>query len=305
MNQTTIKLPVEIRGIGLHSGEENHIRLLPAPPDTGILFKIGESYIRAHHTTSSIAPLCSALSNGNRIIYTVEHLLASLYGLGIDNVIIETQKEEIPILDGSALIFVSRILESGIRILEPPKKRLIIKREIIYRDKDSYAIVRPADSFSIKYTIEFKSRLIGRQSYHLTINPHNFVKEIAPARTFCELKDVDKMRSLGIIKGGSLENAIVVDDMKILNKEPLRFINEFVRHKILDAIGDISLVGYEVKGYFEFFKAGHRFNHYLIKHIIAERSNYEIIETEYADNAQRTQIQELFSKLPGLIPVYK
>ncbi|MCX7958190.1 MAG: UDP-3-O-acyl-N-acetylglucosamine deacetylase [Deltaproteobacteria bacterium] len=301
MQQTTIRFPVEFSGIGLHSGKENKMRIIPAPENSGILFKYKNSLIKAICHNSFSFPLCSALSDGKVRLFTVEHLLASLYALNIDNAIIELSEEEIPILDGSAIIFVQKILESGIRFFSTPRKRLIIRREIFCRHNDSYAIARPSDSLSIKYTIDFRSRLIGKQSYSVKLSPERFIEEIAPARTFCEFRDIEKMRDIGLIKGGSLENAIVVDDMRILNEKPLRFINEFVRHKILDAIGDIALIGNETAGEFEFYKAGHGLNNNLIKEILSNPLNYEIIETNTDEFEREQKLLMVFANLTEIL----
>lgn len=305
MLQTTIKLPVEISGIGLHSGIENRIRLSPAPPNTGILFRYKDTLIQANINNVCNSFLCSSISNGRYKIYTIEHLLATLYALKIDNVIVETEKEEIPILDGSSILFTQKILESGIRFLDAPRKRLIIRNEILHKQNDSFAVIRPSNLFIIRYTIEFNSKLIGKQSYSIEINPRSFIEEIAPARTFCEYKDIEKMRSMGLIKGGSLENAIVVEDMRILNEKPLRFINEFVRHKILDAIGDIALIGYEVIGEFEFYKAGHRFNHNFVKNLLLNPSNYELVETDFDDPQEKKRYLWSLSMTPNLANIEK
>ncbi len=301
MQQTTLRYPVEISGTGLHSGSESKIRILPAPADSGILFRYKDSVISAIHTNSCNSTLCSALSDGKVRLLTVEHLLATLYALNIDNAVIELTAEEIPILDGSALIFARSLLESGIRFHSIPRKKLIIRREISFRLNDSYAVVRPSDNLKIGYTIDFKSRLIGRQSFSTTVNPKSFIEEIAPARTFCEFRDIEKMRSMGLIKGGSLDNAIVVDDMRILNEKPLRFINEFVRHKILDALGDISLTGYDISGEFEFYKAGHSFNQNLVKVLLRNPANYEIVETGYSEKEENEKYLWAFSSLIKLL----
>ncbi|MCX7944130.1 MAG: UDP-3-O-acyl-N-acetylglucosamine deacetylase [Deltaproteobacteria bacterium] len=279
MKQSTIKLPITFDGVGLHSGVKNKIKITPAPANTGIIFKFKNDTITARYSNSCDSILSSALSNGRSKLYTVEHLLASLYALKIDNVMIESEENEIPILDGSAILFAKEIVSSGIRFLDAPKRMMIIKKEVSFKINDSYAIVRPADSFLIKYTIDFKSRLIGKQSHFININPKSFIEEIAPARTFCEYRDVERLQSLGLIKGGNLDNAIVVDDTRLLNDKPLRFINEFVRHKILDAIGDISLLGYDVLGEFEFYKAGHNINRRFVGNILSDKSNYEIVDT--------------------------
>ena len=304
MLQKTIRQPIELKGIGLHSGRETRMRITPASPDSGIVFKIGEERIRAIYSNSHNSLLCSTLVSNRYKISTVEHLLATLYALNINNAFIEIDNEEVPILDGSALIFAENILRANIRLQDSVEKRIIVRREIAYTNNNSYAIVRPSSDFRIKFTIDFKSRLIGRQSLSIKITPEIFIREIAPARTFCEYQEIEHMRSLGLIKGGSLENAIVVDDMRILNSSPLRFIDEFVRHKILDAIGDISLIGYPVSGEFEFYKTGHNANQHLINNIFSNKLNFEIIDTPEITIEEKKKISEEFSHLPEIIPSY-
>jgi len=304
MLQKTLGKTIEIYGIGLHTGKETQLRIMPASPDSGIVFKIGNNYIKALYQNTCTSALCSTLIYKNSKIATVEHLLAALYGLSINNAFIEVEGDEIPILDGSALIFVENILRANIRLQDAVEKRIIIRQEVKYNNNGIYASVRPSSDFRIKFTIDFKSRLIGRQTLSIKITPYTFIKEIAPARTFCEYKDIEYMRSIGLIKGGSLENAIVVDDMRLLNSSPLRFIDEFVRHKILDAIGDISLMGYPVSGEFEFFKTGHNVNHQLINEILSNPLNFEIIDTpEMSSDEKKNAIEEL-SHLPEIVPEY-
>lgn len=303
MYQITLNSAIELSGIGLHTGKQNHIKILPSEVDSGISFKFKNSFIKAIHSNSIPAMLCSALSNGINTIFTTEHILATLYALGINNAVIETSTEEIPIMDGSAAEFVRRIMDTGLRIQNKDQKVLYIRKQLVVKHNDSYAIVKPSDTLKIKYTIDFPSKVIGRQSYSINVNPQSFIDEIAYARTFCEYKDIEKMRSMGLIKGGSLDNAIVVDDLNIINDKPLRYIDEFVRHKILDSLGDISLIGYNVIGEFEFYKSGHNINHSLIEKILSSYANYEIIETITDDIEADKQIAKILSIIPKLQPI--
>ncbi len=301
MRQRTIKYPIEISGTGLHSGEIVGLKILPAEENSGLIFRYRGINIRASFNNTQPSPLCSTISKDGMKISTIEHLLSALFALNIDNALIETDGEEIPILDGSALFFTEKILKSGFRFQNARKKQIVIRQEVIIKDHDRYAIARPASSFRIKYLIDFRSRIIGRQSLTLNITPEGFVKDVAPARTFCEYREIEHMRSMGLIKGGSLENAIVVDDHKILNKSPLRFIDEFVRHKILDAIGDISLMGYSVLGEFEFIKSGHNINNKLLSKIFENPLNYEIVDTDRCSYEEEKQIIKNFASLPSLL----
>lgn len=301
MRQRTLKLPIEISGIGLHSGKLINIKILPAKEDSGIIFRYRGEDIKASICNLIQSPLCSAITKNKTTIFTIEHLLSALFALNIDNAFIETDGEEIPILDGSAVVFAEKILEGGFRFQDVARREIIIRREVILKDQNRYAIARPSSEFKIKYLIEFKSRVIGRQSLALTITPENFIKEIAPARTFCEYSEIERMRDTGLIKGGSLDNAIVVDDYRIINRSPLRFINEFVRHKILDSIGDISLMGNAVIGEFEFARSGHNINHRLLAKILENPLNYEIVQTMDSSLQEEEHIVRHFAYLRSLL----
>lgn len=215
---------------------------------------------------------CSSLVQENRRIYTVEHLLAVLYGMNIDSLIVEVEGNEVPIMDGSGLCFVEALQKAGIKRLTGERKWIRIDKPVVLKDKDASISVYPGSDFRITYTIEFNHPFIGKQTKSMVVEEKTFIKEIAPARTFGFLKDVPALRSRGLALGGSLENTVILDDKKVING-PLRFGDEFVRHKILDLMGDLALQRFPVLGHFEAFKAGHSL-HLRLVNFIRENPHY-------------------------------
>jgi len=279
--QRTIRDELVIEGIGLHSGEHSHIRLIPAPANTGIIFfradngrhKIPLSPERVVSTQNN-----SALGiNGDKIL-TVEHLLASLYGLGIDNLFVEVWGPEIPILDGSAREFVSKMLEVGIEKFNVPKKFVVVKKPIRVEEGDRYASLDPSPEFAVDFVISYQHPLLSYQRRRFRFSGASFEKEISPARTFGFLKDVEALRKAGLAKGGSLENVVVIGDDGVLNPEGLRFPDEPVRHKILDSLGDLMILGTHIVAEYRGYKAGHKLNHKLLCTLLSDPENYQIVE---------------------------
>jgi UDP-3-O-[3-hydroxymyristoyl] N-acetylglucosamine deacetylase len=221
--------------------------------------------------------LATALGRDGIRIGTVEHLLSALAGLEIDNARIEVDGPEIPIMDGSAAPFVQLLQEAGIRDQEEPKALLVVKKPLTVRDGDKEATLLPGKGLSVECTIDFRHPLISGQSLSLAISTVEFAREIACARTFGFLKDVERLKQAGLARGGSLDNAIVVDEFSILNQEGLRFPDEFVRHKILDAIGDLALAGHPVVGHLRVCKSGHALHHALLQQLFADASAFEVV----------------------------
>ncbi|MDI6785337.1 MAG: UDP-3-O-acyl-N-acetylglucosamine deacetylase [bacterium] len=266
--QKTIKNKVRYRGIGLHSGEDAFLTLLPAPVYTGIKFKIKEKGTVKACVLNVIKSDREVVLRENGIeVRTVEHILAALSGCKIDNVYIELEGPELPIGDGSSKTYVDLIKDAEIIEQEAKKEAIKIDSPLWIEENDRQIIVLPADEFKITYLIEHNDSVIGLQYAFFSINEEMFVKEIAPARTFGFLSEVEDLRKKGLIKGGSLENAVVIGKDRILN-DNLRFENELVRHKILDLIGDISLVGCSIVGHFIALKSGHDLNIKLAKKIV-------------------------------------
>ena len=279
--QRTLQRAVLVEGVGLHSGSKVSLRLLPAPVNHGLVFARidlpGRPIVRVCSEFVTDTSLATTLGVGTARIATVEHLLAALSGLGIDNLRMEIDGPEVPIMDGSAAPFAARISEAGIRHQGEPKRFLVIKKTVTVTDGDKFATFSPSRRFRIDCTIDFKHPLISDQQFTLEFSDRSFIREVARARTFGFLRDVDKLRAMGLARGGSLENAVVVDDFSILNPEGLRFPDEFVRHKLLDALGDVALLGHPVIGALTVYKTGHALNQKLVAKVLSDPANFEVV----------------------------
>lgn len=282
--QKTLEHRVEISGIGLHSGVESKLVFSPAPADSGVVFvrsDLGEKDVfPALYKYVVDTRNCTCLGNENRqIVSTIEHIMAALYMVGIDNVRIEINNAEVPIMDGSAKVFYDILKDVPLREQTVKRKCLKIKREVEFvDDKGARIKLKPAEEFRVKFVIDFPSKIVGHQEFDGIITADLFDKEIAPARTFCEKYQVDYLRSIGLIKGGSLENAVVLDGENILNDGGFRVENECVKHKVLDCIGDMFTSGYRILAAVEAEKTGHFHNNEVLKKLFADEHNYEIIE---------------------------
>jgi UDP-3-O-[3-hydroxymyristoyl] N-acetylglucosamine deacetylase len=281
-SQRTLRRSVSCSGIGLHSGNKVTLSLKPAPIDYGIRFQrsdLGGLEIPATVTHLGGIRLATGLTREAVSVETVEHLLAALTALGIDNVIVELNTPEVPIMDGSAAPFVYLILnEAGVKTLPAPKKFLKVLRPISLSQGDKRIALYPSDHFKVTYSINFDHPLIRHQSRTMKITDETFVEEIAPARTFGFLKEVEMLRQKGLALGGSLDNAIVLGETGVLNSNALRFEDEFVRHKILDVIGDLSLVGYPVLGHLVAHRGGHALHTAFAARILEEVDAWRIVE---------------------------
>jgi UDP-3-O-[3-hydroxymyristoyl] N-acetylglucosamine deacetylase len=279
--QRTIATPIDCSGIGLHSGEKVHMKIHPAPSDTGILFR--RTDIRDGFEIQALAEnvvdttLNTTLGKKRVRIKTAEHLLAALSGLGIDNVVIELDSPEVPIMDGSATSYVYLLTSAGIRRQSQLQKFIKVREPIEVKDGDRFAALYPSDAPEITYEIDFDHPILKKQRYHYRVCEDTFVREIARARTFGFLKEVEYLQSQGFAKGGSLDNAIVIGDYRILNPEGLRYPDEFVRHKILDSIGDLSLAGSPIIGHFQAVKSGHALNAKLVEQILDSPEKWEYV----------------------------
>ena len=280
--QQTLLEPLEINGVGLHSGVNVKIKLIPAETDYGIKFVRTDlkqnNIIHAIWSNVTNTQLSTTISNNfGANVSTVEHLMSALSGLHIDNLRIEIDGPEVPIMDGSSKNFVELIDKNPLKTQNKKKKIIKIKKKIKVEKDDSSIELVPNKHFSIDFQIDFPSPLISKQSCQLQLVNGNYKTDNASARTFGFEKDVDKLRSIGLALGGSLNNAVVVGENKILNSEGLRFKDEFVRHKILDSIGDLYLAGYPIQGYFNGNKSGHYLNNLLLKNLFSNTQNYEYI----------------------------
>ena len=281
-NQQTLSEPISINGIGLHTGVNVSMKLIPADIDYGIRFirtdLIENNIIKALWSNVTNTTLSTTISNNEGVsISTIEHLMSALSGLHIDNLKIEINGPEVPIMDGSSKEFVSLIENIPLKILEKKRRIIKIKKNIKVKNNDSSVELKPNNQFSIDFEIDFPSKLISKQSCQLQLINGNYKSDIASARTFGFEKDVTSLRSNGLALGGSLDNAVVVGDEKILNKDGLRYEDEFVRHKILDSIGDLYLAGGPIQGYFYGHKSGHYLNNLLLKSLFSDENNYEYI----------------------------
>ena len=297
-HQRTLEQPVTTRGVGLHSGAQVTLTLRPAPAGHGIAFHRldlpGSPPIPATAAHVVESALATTLGKGEARVGTVEHVLAALSGLGIDNVRIEVDGAEVPILDGSSGPFLYLVRSAGIRILEEPKSFVVIRRPVVLREGDREASLSPCDRLRVDCAIDFHHPLVPGQALSIDFSSSSFTREIARARTFGFLKDVEQMKSAGLARGGSLENAIVVDEFSILNPEGLRYPDEFVRHKTLDALGDLALFGHPVIGHLRVKKSGHALHHRLVSRVMADTSAYAIVR------ARRRELERLDLRVPDL-----
>ncbi len=283
LNQKTLKQKVKFEGIGLHTGKEVSVTVYPARTNTGIIFRRidikNNNIVLPNVFNVTNATLCTTISNESGVsVSTIEHLMAALYGLGIDNALIEINSQEVPIMDGSAKIFIERFLEAGFETSEVPIKLIKIINEVGVQEDSKYISIGKSNvSLDIEFEIKYPNTLIGNQKNKINVY-ENDLSNIYNSRTFCLYKDVDKLRKAGLAKGGSLENAVVVKDNKVLNKEGLRNNLEFVNHKILDCIGDLYLSGYKIIGSIKCSQGGHSLTNQLLRKVFSDKNNYHIFE---------------------------
>jgi UDP-3-O-[3-hydroxymyristoyl] N-acetylglucosamine deacetylase len=279
--QRTLKKEIICSSIGLHTGRKVNMRIKPASVDTGIIFVRRDlpdaGPIPARYDNVCDTTLATSLGTKEVSVATVEHILSAFSGMGVDNALVELDSFEVPIMDGSALPFVNMLKEVGTHIQGKNKKLLVIKKPVSVTEGDGSAVLLPAESFKISYEIDFKHPVIGRQSYGMNFSDEKYEKEICAARTFGFLREVEYLQAKGLGLGGSLKNAIGLDDKKVINKEGLRFPDEFVRHKILDAIGDLFLLGMPIIGHFMAHKSGHHLNNLLLRELMKKTDSWEIV----------------------------
>ncbi len=283
IKQRTLKNVIRATGVGLHTGEKIYLTLHPAEADTGICFRRVDLdtpvTIAATPQNVGETTLSTTLVQGDVKISTVEHLLSALAGLGIDNAIIDVSSAEVPIMDGSAGPFVFLLQSAGVQEQDKPKRYIRIKKAIRVEEGEKWAAFSPFEGFKVTFTIDFEHPAFGEDVKTATMDfsTTTFVKEISRARTFGFMKDIEFLRKNNLVLGGSLDNAIVVDDDKILNEDGLRSSDEFVKHKILDAIGDLYLLGHSLIGEFIGYKSGHALNNKLLRALLDNRDAYEIV----------------------------
>ncbi len=283
LNQKTINKVLHFEGVTLHKGKNAIMRILPSEPNSGIVFKRIDlkknNLILANFFNVSDATLCTTLTNEfGASVSTVEHLMAAFYGLGIDNVLVEIDQDEIPIMDGSSKVFVKAIEEAGLKDSSTPIKIIKILNKVEIKDNNKYISIEPTKTtLEINFEIKFDNELIGTQKNSISVY-ENKLEDIFNSRTFCLYEDVEKLKNMNLAKGGSLDNAIVVKGDKILNKEKLRNKNEFVNHKILDCMGDLFLSGYKIIGKVECSQGGHKLTNELLRKVFLNNENFSIFE---------------------------
>ena len=281
IRQRTLKNVIRATGVGLHTGEKVYLTLRPAAPDTGIVFRRTDLEqpvdIPATPLNVGDTQLSTTLIKDGVRVSTVEHLLSAFAGLGIDNAYVDVSAAEVPIMDGSAGPFVFLIQSAGIEEQNRPKRFVRIKRPVRVEDGDKYALFEPYDGFKVDFVIDFDHPAFASRTRRATVDlsATSFVKEVSRARTFGFLRDIEALRQRNLAMGGSLDNAVVVDDYRVLNEEGLRYEDEFVRHKILDAIGDLYLLGHSLIGAFQGYKSGHGLNNQLLRALIATPDAWE------------------------------
>lgn len=286
IKQRTLKNEIRATGVGLHTGQKIFLTLRPGPVDSGILFRrvdlnpIVEIQAKAENVGDTT--LSTTLMNGDVRVSTVEHLLSAMAGLGIDNAIVDVSADEVPIMDGSAGPFVFLIQSAGIQEQPAAKKFIRIKKEVTVRDGDKYATLKPFDGFKVAFTIDFDHPVFKGRKLDAVVDfsSTSFVKEISRARTFGFMHEIEYLRSKGLAKGGSVDNAIVVDKYRILNEDGLRYEDEFVKHKILDAIGDLYLLGNTLIGEYQAYKSGHGLNNQSLRALIRQPDAWEVVTFE-------------------------
>ncbi len=295
--QTTIKSRVSLEGFGVHSGKPVSVSFHPADPDTGIVFVHSDQNgasreIRALVSEIGATDLCTALGNpSGHHVGTVEHVMAALFGLGIDNVAIEVEGDEMPILDGSAAGFVEAIDQAGVETLDVKRRYIRVLKPVRIDSGASFAEFMPYDGTRFEVEIDFESPAIGRQSFDADIDAGTFRRDIARARTFGFMKDVERLWAAGHALGSSLENSVVIgDDSRVINMEGLRFKNEFVRHKLLDAMGDLALAGARFIGCYRSYRGGHRLNAAALRHLLSDRSAFEIVEASRRERGRSAEL---------------
>ena len=283
LNQKTIKNPVSFSGIGLHSGKPAKICVKPSNPDSGIVFKRidlkNNNLIYPNFMNVSNTALNTTISNSNGVkVSTIEHLMGALFGIGIDNALIEIDNEEVPILDGSAKVFIEKIVLSGLQISDAPIKIIKINKEIKYSEKEKFISIEPSTlSLDIDFELKYENKIIGNQKNKVKVYEDD-LGDIYNSRTFCLFEDIEMIKKKGLAKGGSLENAIVVKDKEILNPEGLRNDKEFVNHKILDCIGDLYTTGYRIVASIKCSQGGHYLTNQLLKKVFHNKENFSILE---------------------------
>jgi len=302
LRQRSLKSVVKATGVGLHSGVKVSLVLRPAQPNTGVVFRRVDLTppvdLKADPFGVGDTRLASCLEQDGVKVATVEHLMSALAGLGIDNIYVDVDAAELPIMDGSAAPFVFLLQSAGIEEQNAAKKFLRVKKVVEIKDGDKWARLSPYDGFSLEFSIVFNHPAVNRSATHARVDfaDQSYLREVARARTFGFMQDVETLRDQGLALGGSLENAIVMDEYRVLNSDGLRYADEFVKHKILDAVGDLYLAGHPLLGAFSAHKSGHALNNLLLRELLADSSAWELVSFQHAEEAPGS-IARLYPKI--------
>nr|CRH06770.1 CE11 : candidate UDP-3-O-acyl N-acetylglucosamine deacetylase [Candidatus Magnetococcus massalia] len=297
--QSTLKNTVRCTGIGLHGGQKTYLSLKPAPENSGIVFvrsDLDGARVPAHVTNVVDTRLCTTLANEEGVkVSTVEHLLAAFAGLGVDNAIVELDGPEVPIMDGSAAPFVFLIQCAGVMDQQAPKRWIRIKKRVTVKDGDKQARLEPGDGFDMQFLLDYDHPLLKKQRVGIHLSETTFIKEVSRARTFGFVKEVEYLQANGLAQGASLNNAIAIGDYQILNEDGLRYDDEFARHKLMDALGDLYLLGTPILGKFFGERSGHGLNNTLLRALLAQADAWELVEGETHAEAKALD----FAPIPG------
>ncbi|MFZ2541247.1 MAG: UDP-3-O-acyl-N-acetylglucosamine deacetylase [Gallionella sp.] len=291
VKQRTLKSSVSVTGVGLHSGEKVMLGLRPAPVNTGIVFRRIDvkpvEHIRAHAELVHDTRLSTCMEQNGVRVATIEHLMSALAGLGVDNAYVDLDSPEVPIMDGSAGTFVFLLQSAGIVEQSAVKKFIRIKKIVKVKQDDKWVCFEPYHGYKLTFTIDFAHPAFANTRQHVTVDlgEHSYIHDISRARTFGFMHDVENMRAQGLALGGSLDNAIVMDDYRVLNADGLRFEDEFVKHKVLDAMGDLYLLGYSLIGAFSGYKSGHAMNNALLRELLADEQAWEFVTFDSVSDA--------------------
>ena len=302
LKQRTLKKIVKTTGVGLHSGSKVTLSLRPAQPDTGVIFRRVDLEppvdLKADPFSVGDTRWASCLERDGATVATIVHLMSALAGLGIDNIYVDVDAAELPILDGSAAPFVFLLQSAGIEEQKAPKKFIAMRKSIEVRDGDKWARLVPYEGFSLEFSILFNHPAVSSTaaSARIDFSDQSYLHEIARARTFGFMQEVEYMREQGLALGGSLENAIVMDEYRVLNSDGLRYADEFVRHKILDAIGDLYIAGHPLLGAFSAYKSGHALNNQLLRAVLADATAWELVSFDTTAQVPET-LQRLYPQI--------
>lgn len=294
LRQRTVASEISCTGIGLHSGKKLKLTIKPTPPDSGITFERVDispcSIVKASFDNVIGTNMATTIGFNGYSVSTVEHIMAAFFGMGIDNALVQIDGGEVPIMDGSSAPFVFLLKNAGVTVQNSNKKFLVVKKPVKVEDGNRSVHLYPSNELKITYKIDFNHPLIKDQTYELSFSQSSFIQEISKARTFGFLKDVETLQNNGLAQGGSLDNAIVVDEFRVLNEDGLRYKDEFVRHKILDFIGDLAIIGHIPIGHFVVERSGHTLNQQLLRKFMAQEKYWEVVRFKNREECSRMKI---------------